>query len=58
MKEEQQFPLEQVQEKFLQVQVAELALFYFIGNSDFLNRKKKRMFVEHTLDKGKKGILD
>ena len=29
--------------------------FCFIGNSDFLNRKKKRMFIEHTLDKAKKG---
>ena len=36
----------------------QMVFFYFIGNSDFLNRKKKRMFVEHTLDKGKKGILD
>ncbi len=26
-------------------------LFYFIGNSDFGELKKKRMFTEHTLDK-------
>ena len=29
-----------------------------IGNCDFLESKKKRMFNEHTLDKVKKGILD
>ena len=26
-------------------------LYFFIGNSDILNRKRKRMFTEHTLDK-------
>lgn len=31
--------------------------FYVIGNFDFLNRKKKRMFIKHTLDKEKKGAL-
>ena len=32
--------------------------FCLIGNCDFLESKKKRMFNEHTLDKVKKGILD
>ena len=34
---------------------ASKTLCSFIGNFDFLNRKKKRMFVEHTFDKEKKG---
>ena len=31
--------------------------FYVIGNFDFLNRKKKRMFIKHTLDKEKRAHL-
>ena len=33
------------------------SIFCFIGNFDFLNRKKKHMFIEHMLDKEKRAHL-
>ena len=33
------------------------AFFRLIGNFDFSERKKKRMSVEHMLDKTKKGYI-
>ena len=35
---------------------AAVPLFYFIGNYVVLMAKKKRMFVEHTLDKVNEGM--
>ena len=33
------------------------SLLYFIGNCDFLEVKKKHMFIEHMLDKLKNGAI-
>lgn len=37
--------------------ISKSLLFHFIGNCDFLEVKKKRMFIEHMLDKLKNGAI-